>query len=91
MSLPEYNISADAFEEYWNTEDEARFACLVCDAMFPNDATYYWVDGVHRPVCKKHEVFHRTYNALHELEHELLGNDFNALSVALRLSEEGII
>jgi hypothetical protein len=41
MSLPEYDISVDAFEEYWNTEDEARFACPICDKMFPDNATYY--------------------------------------------------
>ncbi len=91
MNLPEYDINTDSFEEYWNTEDEARFACPICDEMFPNHAKYYWINGTQRPVCKIHKMFHRIYQVLHELEHELLNDDFNALTVTLKLSEEGII
>lgn len=91
MRLPEYDINADAFEKYWNTEDEARFACPICDKMFPEDASYYFMNKVQRPVCAEHKAFHQTVRILQELEHELLNDDFNALSVTLRLSEEGII
>lgn len=90
-NLPEYDISADAMEEYWNTEDKTRFICPICDKMFPGDASYYFINKVQRPVCTEHKAFHKIVHILQELEHELLNDDFNALSVTLRLSEEGII
>lgn len=91
MSLPEHDINADAFEEYWNTEDEGRFACPICDKMFPRDASYYFINKIQRPICNTHKAFHRIVHILQELEHELLNDDFNAITVTLRLSEEGII
>lgn len=89
--IPECNTNSRLFEEYWNTEDEARFACPICDKMFPDHAKYYYINGTPRPICNEHKAFHRTHQILEGLEHELLGDDFNALTVALKLSEEGII
>lgn len=93
MTLSEYNTTnCEAWKEYWETVDDAeRFICPICDKMFPDDAIYYLFGKVQKPVCKGHAVFHETYRVLNELEHELLGDDFNALSVTIKLSEEGII
>lgn len=91
MSLPEIDTNSQLFTEYWETEEEIRFICPVCDKKWPEHAVYYPIDKLMRPICKKHKAFHETYRILEQLEHELLGDQFNALSVTLKLSEERII
>lgn len=87
--MPEYHTTnCEAYENYWQTEDESRFLCKVCHE-WPNKVRVY-SDGTH--VCRdKHARFHQVYAILERLEHELLDDHFNALTVALKLSEEGII
>lgn len=88
--IPEYNTTnCNEAYDYWRTEDESRFACKVCHTPWPNKVRIY-PDDTH--VCRdKHVRFHQVYAVLERLEHELLGDHFNALTVALKLSEEGII
>lgn len=90
MNLPEYNTTnCEKYKEYWGTEDDNRFACALCKEPWPNKVRVY---PNHTRVCgDRHAEFHRAYAILEELEHELLNDHFNALTVCLRLGEEGII
>ena len=92
MSLPEYNTpNCQAWEEHWdNFEDAERFICPVCDKLWPNTAIYYPGLGG-RPICKEHKEVHRVYKILDAFEQEVFGDQFNAMTVTLKLSEEGII
>lgn len=90
MTLPEYSTTnCGAFKEFWGDENDSRFACKLCGKQWPNKVRVY---ANHTRVCgDRHTEFHRVYEVLNELEHELLGDRFNALTVTLKLSEEGII
>ena len=90
MNILEYNTTnCEAYEDYWGDEDDNRFACEICGESWPTNVVIY---PNHKRVCgDKHHTFHQAYKALNQLEHELLGDRFNALSVCLKLHEEGII
>lgn len=89
MNLPEINTNSQLYKEYWGDEDDNRFACALCGEPWPNKVQVY---PDHTRVCgDRHKSFHKAYAILERLEHELLGDDFNALSVCLELSRKGII
>ena len=90
MNIPEYNTTnCKAYREYWGDEDDNRFACAICGEPWPNKVVVY---PNHKRVCgDKHQAFHQAYKVVEELSHELLGDRFNALSVCLRLYDEGLI
>lgn len=82
MNLPEYNTTnCESYDEFWGSENDNRFACKICGEPWPNKVRIY----------PDHTRVYRAYAILQRLEHELLGDQFNALSVTLKLSEEGII
>jgi len=90
MNLPEYNTTrCESYLKFWRYEDDNRFACRICGEPWPNKVRVYYDDT--RICGDKHANFHQTYQILNELEHELLGDHFNALTITLKLSEEGII
>lgn len=88
--IPEYNTTnCQEFHEYWKTDDDSPFACKICGEPWPNKVRIY---HNHISICgDKHKKFHRIYAILEKLEHELLGDHFNALTVALKLNEEGML
>ena len=90
MSLPEYyTTSCQEYREYWGDETDPQFACKLCGEPWPQQVRIY---PDHTRVCgDKHQAFHRAYRVVEELSHKLLGDQFNTLSICLKLNEEGII
>lgn len=95
MSLPEYNTTnCEAWQEYWaedEIEEARRYMCPICGEPFPDPAEYHYLNSYLLGICKKHKAVHEVIRILKEFDDEVLGNDFNPVSVTLRLSEEGII